>query len=121
MLIERTAHSGPLSFLKELSQVGAVVGLWCISAMGHSRGSGKQSSTGKITMTINTNDDKNIPIETEAYYEAFAGQEEIYLEATEEEVRAILASDDQSPERTTAKYWRSKIEELELDWEIEIP
>jgi hypothetical protein len=72
-------------------------------------------------MTINTNNDKNIPIETEAYYEALASQEEVYLEETEEEVHAILTSDDQSPAKTTAKYWRSKIEELELDWEVEIP
>ena len=67
-------------------------------------------------MTINTNNDKNIPIDTEACYEALASQEEVYLEETEEEVRAILTSDDQSPPKTMAKYWRSKIEELELDW-----
>ena len=47
-------------------------------------------------MTMNTNDDTNIPIETEACYEELASQEEIYLEETEEEVRAILTSDDQS-------------------------
>ena len=68
-------------------------------------------------MAINTNKDKNIPTDTEACYETLASQEEIYLEETEEEVRAILISDDQSPSRTTAEYWRSKIEELELDWE----
>ena len=34
MLIERTAHSGLLGFRPELSQVGAVVGLWCISCHG---------------------------------------------------------------------------------------
>lgn len=72
-------------------------------------------------MTINTNDDTSIPIGTEDRYETLASQEEIYLEETEEEVRAILISDDQSGVKTTAKYWRSKIEELELDWEIEIP
>ena len=69
-------------------------------------------------MAINTNNDKSIPTDTEAYYEELASQEEIYLEETEEEVRAILISDDQSPSRTTAEYWRSKIEELELDWEV---
>jgi hypothetical protein len=68
-------------------------------------------------MPINTNNDKSIPTDAEAYYEKLASQEEIYLEETEEEVRAILISDDQSPSRTTAEYWRSKIEELELDWE----
>ena len=71
-------------------------------------------------MAINTNNDENIPIETEDRFEKLASREEIYLEETEEEVRAILTSDDQSPVKTTAEYWRSKIEELELDWEIEI-
>jgi hypothetical protein len=59
-------------------------------------------------------DDSNIPPEV---YEEQASQEELYLEETEEEVRAILTSDDQVPSRTRAEYWRSKIEELELDWE----
>jgi len=71
-------------------------------------------------MIINPNDDTNIPVETEDRDETLARQEEIYLEETEEEVHAILTSDDQSPAQTRAKYWRSKIEELELDWEIEI-
>ena len=71
-------------------------------------------------MAINANNDKNIPIETESCYETPASQEEIYLEETEEEVLTILTSDDQSPSKTTAKYWRSKIEEMELDWEVEI-
>ena len=67
-------------------------------------------------MTINTNNDKDITVEAEACYEALASQEESHLEETEEEVHAILTSDDQSASKTTAKYWRSKIEELELDW-----
>lgn len=71
-------------------------------------------------MAITTNnDDKNIPADTEACYETLAGQEEIYLEEREEEVRAILTSGDLSPSRTTAEYWQSKIEALELDWEVE--
>jgi hypothetical protein len=48
-----------------------------------------------ITMSINTDNDKNIPIGTDAYYEYYeelASQEELYLEETEEEVRAILTS-----------------------------
>ena len=69
-------------------------------------------------MPINTNKEKSIPPDTEACYETVASQEEIYLEETEEEVRAILISDDQSPAQTTAAYWQSKIEELELDWEV---
>jgi hypothetical protein len=46
-------------------------------------------------MSINTDNDKNIPIGTDAYYEYYeelAGQEELYLEETEEEVRVILIS-----------------------------
>jgi hypothetical protein len=71
-------------------------------------------------MIINTKDNTNIPPETEDRYETLASQEEIYLEETKEEVRAILTSDDQSQAKTTARYWRSKIEEMELDWEIDI-
>jgi len=70
-------------------------------------------------MIINTKDNTNIPPETEDRYETLASQEEIYLEETEEEVRAILTSGDQSPSQTTAECWQSKIEELELDWEVE--
>ena len=70
-------------------------------------------------MAINTNKDKNIPAATEAGYETLVSQEEIYLKETEEEVHAILTSPDQSPSQTTAEYWLSKIEELELDWEVE--
>ena len=43
-------------------------------------------------MLINMNNDKNIPTDTEACYEELASQEELYLEETEEEVRAILTS-----------------------------
>ena len=46
-------------------------------------------------MSINMNNDQNIPIDTDAYYEYYeelASQEELYLEETEEEVRAILTS-----------------------------
>jgi len=67
-------------------------------------------------MRINMSKDNSIPSDTEACYETVASQEEIYLEVTEEELRAILTSDDQSPSRATAEYWQSKIEELELDW-----
>ena len=68
-------------------------------------------------MPMNTNEDKSIPTDTKAYYETVASQEEIYLEETEEEVRAILTSDGQVQSQTKAEYWRIKIEELELDWE----
>ena len=72
-------------------------------------------------MAINTNKDTKVPADKEDCYETLASQEEIYLEEREEEVRAILTSDDQSPSQTTAEYWESKIEELELDWEVEGP
>ena len=62
---------------------------------------------------------RNISADTEACYETLVSQEEIYLKETEEEVHAILTSPDQSPSQTTAEYWLSKIEELELDWEVE--
>ena len=39
----------------------------------------------------------NIPGDTDAYYEAVASQEEIYLEETEEGLRVILESDDPPP------------------------
>ena len=48
-------------------------------------------------MLIHENNDKSIGTDTDAYYEAVASQEEIYLEENEEELRAILESDDQTP------------------------
>lgn len=49
------------------------------------------------TIIIYQSDDQDIPAETEAYYEALAVQEEIYLEETEEELRLILESEDPPP------------------------
>lgn len=43
-------------------------------------------------MSINANNNKNIPVDTDAWYEEVASQEELYLEKTEEEVVAILHS-----------------------------
>jgi len=44
-------------------------------------------------MSINVNNDKNIPIDPDACYEELASQEELYLEeTTEEEVVVILTS-----------------------------
>src|SRR3984893_18678414 len=43
-------------------------------------------------MSINDNNNKNIPVDTDACYEEVASQEELYLEETEEEVVAILTS-----------------------------
>jgi hypothetical protein len=47
-------------------------------------------------MSIKMSNDKNIPTDTDAYYETVASQEEIYLEETEEEVREILISENRS-------------------------
>jgi hypothetical protein len=70
-------------------------------------------------MPINMSKDDSIPTDAEPCYETLASQEEIYLEETEEEVRTILTSGDQSPSQATAEYWQGNIEELELDWEVE--
>ncbi len=43
--------------------------------------------------------DEDIPIGSEAYFEAVASQEETYLEETEEELRMILAFHDLPPSR----------------------
>ncbi|MFL6306010.1 MAG: hypothetical protein ACJ72H_20960 [Candidatus Sulfotelmatobacter sp.] len=45
-------------------------------------------------MCAQDSNDKNIPFQTDAYYEERALQEEIYLEETEEELRMILEFDD---------------------------
>ena len=68
-------------------------------------------------MSMNMGNDKNIPADTEACYETVASQEEIYIETTEEELRAILASEQSGG---TAEYWRSNREKLELEWQVEI-
>ena len=43
-------------------------------------------------MSIHVNNDRSIPIDSDACYEELASQEELYLEETEEEVVAILTS-----------------------------
>ena len=43
-------------------------------------------------MSINANNNKNIPVDKDACYEEVASQEELYREETEEEVVAILTS-----------------------------
>jgi hypothetical protein len=67
------------------------------------------------TMSINMEDEKNIPPNTEACYETVANQEEIYLETTEEELRADLTS-----EPIVAEQLRKNREKLEVEWELEI-
>ena len=50
-------------------------------------------------MAMHTDGD-DTPTGTEAYYETIASQEEIYLEAVEEELRAFLISYDPYPSRS---------------------
>jgi len=47
-----------------------------------------------IAMCTQESNNKNISFQTDAYYEAQASQEEIYLEETEEELRMVLESYD---------------------------
>jgi hypothetical protein len=68
-----------------------------------------------LTMSINMGNEENIPPDAGACYETDAGREEIYLETTEEELRADLIS-----EPARAEHWRMNREKLESDWEREI-
>ena len=52
-------------------------------------------------MPIFNCDDENIPTDAEACYEIIASQEEIYLEETEEELRAILVFENPCPSEST--------------------
>ena len=60
-------------------------------------------------------DEKKIPPDTEACYETVASQEEIYLETTEEELRANLTS-----QPTLAAQLRINREKIEVEWEVKI-
>jgi hypothetical protein len=51
-------------------------------------------------MSNRESNDEDIPICSETCFEAVAGQEETYLEETEEELRMILAFDDLPPSRS---------------------
>ena len=111
-----------------MSQIRVVVGLSYISrdesAMNKSdstfpaRGNGALSER-EHPVSIKMSNDQIVPTD-DAYYEAIAIQEEIYAEETEEELRAIFASDNPSPHNATAEYWRRKREQLELAWRTEI-
>jgi hypothetical protein len=63
-------------------------------------------------MSIYKSNDESIPTDTEAYYEAVASQEEIYLEETEEELRAILVCEDPAPSDVTGEQLDHAAEEL---------
>ena len=69
-------------------------------------------------MSINMSNDKNIPTDTEACCEELASQEEIYLEETEEELRAILIFDDPSPSGNNSGMLAENCGERELHWEV---
>src|SRR3984893_3323172 len=70
-------------------------------------------------MSINVNNDKNIPIDPDACYEELASQEELYLEETEEEVVAILTSyvspTSQSDRSTMIDICRGRESDLEIE------
>jgi hypothetical protein len=70
-------------------------------------------------MSINVNNDKNIPIDPDACYEELASQEELYLEVTEEEVVAILTSyvspASQSDRSTMIDICRERESDLEIE------
>lgn len=65
-------------------------------------------------MSINMGSEKNNAPDSETCSETVASQEEVYLETTEEELRADLTC-----EPTTAENLRSNREKLELGWELE--
>ena len=70
-------------------------------------------------MSINANNNKNIPIDTDACYEEVASQEELHLEKTEEEVVAILTSyvspASQSDRSTTIDVCAEREADLEIE------
>ena len=70
-------------------------------------------------MSINANNNKNIPVDTDACYEEVASQEELYLEETEEEVVAILTSyvspASQSDRSTTIDICAERESDLEIE------
>ena len=70
-------------------------------------------------MSINSNNNKNIPVDTDACYEEGASQEELYLEETEEEVVAILTSYVSPASQSDRSTIINICAERESDWEIE--
>ena len=71
-------------------------------------------------VSINMDINKDVPADIDAHYEAVASQEALYLEETEEEVRAILISQEPSPHNATAEIWERRLEDLEIGWRMEI-
>jgi hypothetical protein len=69
-------------------------------------------------MFIYESKDENIPADTDAYYEAVASQEEIYLEETEEELRMILTAEDSNQSETVRVALAKNRREQRLSCEI---
>ena len=65
-------------------------------------------------MSLNMDNEKNSPPDTEACEETVASQEEIYLETTEEELRADLTC-----EVAAAEKLESDREKSEVDWKVD--
>jgi hypothetical protein len=65
-----------------------------------------------IAMPAFNSSDENIPTAAEACYEIIASQEEIFLEETEEELRAILIFDNPCPADSVDKPLDRAVEEL---------
>ena len=70
-------------------------------------------------MSINANNNEDIPIDTDACYENVASQEELYLEKTEEKVVAILTSyvspASQSDRSTTIDVCAERESDVEIE------
>ncbi len=69
-------------------------------------------------MSSDMSDDKNIPTDPDACYETVASQEEIYLEQTEEDLRAILIFDDPTPSPSLGWILAEDRVEQKLDCEV---
>ena len=69
-------------------------------------------------MSVEKVNDENTSIHTEAYYEEMASQEELYLEETEEEVRAILTSYVSSASRNDRSIVTENCRSREPDLEV---
>lgn len=67
-------------------------------------------------MSVNDNDDKKLPADAdeEACDETVAGEEEIYLEETEEEVSAVLISYEVSPSQNDCSM---NLADRDFEWE----
>lgn len=65
-------------------------------------------------MRLYDNHGRDIPMDSDACYEVVAGQEEVYLEEIEEELRMILESEDppKQPDESFNQQQECAVEEL---------